>query len=211
MTDFTWPDDLVPYAQVFYLQAHSGGSESPFTRQSKIYGLSAPRWICSMSFRGGYNGIERLTAVGPRLDALITKLRGRQNRVALYDFRRPKMRGQFWPSVPGNVAASAGDTSITITGLIPGTRIYSGDYLGGDGRPHVIGDDSFSIVAATADASGEAVVSFEPPLSADIDTDEAVFAKAATGLFRLTDDDAGANGVGVGEAVSMTLNFVEDL
>lgn len=212
MTDYTWPDDLVPFAVSFYLQPHTGGSESPFTKQTKVYGLSAPRWICSMSFRGGYDGTEGLYTVGPRLDAVIAKLKGRENRALLYDFRRWKMRGILWPGSPGNVAASMGATSITITGLTPGTPVYTGDYIGGDGRPHIIGDDDdpFAIIAATADASGEAVVSFEPPLIDDIAMDAAIFGNP-TGTFRLTSDDAGANGVQVGGAVSISLDFVEDL
>jgi hypothetical protein len=204
VTDYTWPDDLVPFQQSFYLQPHTGGSESPFSRVSKIYGLSAPRWICSMSFRGGYWGANGLEAVGPRLDALIAKLKGRQNRALIYDFRRPVMRGRQWLSGVGNSAAALGATSITVTGLQPGQTIRAGDYIGGDGRPHIITDD------VTADSTGQAVVTFEPPLKAAIALNAAVFGNP-TGIFRLTDDDAGANGIQVGEAVSITLSFVEDL
>lgn len=204
MTDYVWPDDLVPYAVEFYLQPYTGGSESPFSRQTKIYGLSAPRWVCSMSFRGGYWGRTGLDAVGPRLDAMIAKLSGRINRVALYDFRRPQIRSHLWRSTAGNSAAVAGASSITITGLTPGMTIHAGDYIGGDGRPHIILDD------VIANSSGNATVEFKPPLSANVGLNSAVFGNP-TGLFRLTDDDAGQNGVGVGEAVTMTLNFVEDL
>jgi hypothetical protein len=212
VTDYVWPDDLAPYAVSFYLQAHSGGSESPFTRQTKVYGLSAPRWVCSMSFRGGYDGERELTAVGARLDGLLAKMRGRLNRIALYDFRRPRMRGKLWPANAGNLAAAVGDTSLTVTGLLPGTAIYTGDYLGGDGRPHIIGGDPFDAVHAVADASGQAVVSFEPPLCTAIGVNAALFGAAnAPGIFRLTDDDAGQNGVEVGDAVNVSLNFVEDL
>lgn len=204
MTDYVWPDDLVPFAQSFYLQPHTGGSESPFSRVSKIYGLSAPRWICSVSFRGGYNGRKDQAAFGPRIDALLAKMKGRQSRVELYDFRRSIMRTPKWPAAAGNVAATAGDTTITITGLNPGMKVLAGDYLGGDGRPHIILDD------AVADTGGEAAVSFQPPLSADIATNSAIFGKP-TGLFRLTSDDAGQNGVAVGELANITLDFVEDL
>lgn len=204
MTDYAWPDDLVPYAVSYYLQPHTGGSESPFSRVSKVYGLSAPRWMCSMSFRGGYNGLRDQEAFGPRLDALIAKLKGRQNRVTLHDFRRDRMRSPVWPRTAGNVAAILGATSITITGLPPGTKVYAGDYLGGDGRPHIITDDAF------ANGSGQAVVNFLPPFKAAVGLNAAVFAKP-TGLFRLTDDDAGSNAVEVGDAVTMTLTFVEDV
>lgn len=210
MADFTWPGDLVPFAVEFYLQPHTGGSESPFSRVSKIYGLSAPRWVCSLSFRGGYNGTRAQAAFGPRLDALVATLKGRQNRIAVHDFRRPKPRSPLWPRAAGNLTAAAGDTEITITGLQPGTPVYSGDYLGGDGRPHIIRSVDFAAVAAFADSSGHATVSFDPPLATAMAAGAAVFS-TVTGLFRLTDDDAGRNGVAVGEAQTMTLDLVEDL
>jgi len=210
MTDYTWPVDLIPYAQTFYLQPHTGGTESPFSRQTKVYGLSAPRWVCSVIFRGGYNGLRDQAAYGPRLDALLARLKGRQNRVALWDFRRPVFRGGV-PLGIGNVAASAGASIITFTGLAPGTKIYNGDYFGGDGRPHIISSGLFESIATVADASGNATVTFEPPLAANIGTNAVIFERAP-GWFRITDDDAGGtNGVEVGTAVDMKLDFVEDL
>lgn len=204
MTDFTWPDDLVPYQQLFYLQPHVVRSESPFTRQTKIYGLSAPRWICKMVFRGGYDGIEAQGAYGPRLDAIVAQLAGGANRVAIYDFRRTALRGPSVPSLLGNSAASAAATSMTVTGLSPGDRLYPGDYLGGDGRPHII------TIGADADGSGHASVTFTPPLAADIATDAATLGTGA-GWFRLTSDDAGGNLTEVGGLAQYDLEFVEDL
>lgn len=204
MADYTWPSDLVPYAVSFYLQSHTGGSESPFSRQTKIYGLSAPRWVCAMSFRGGDWGERGLEAIGPRLDAMIVKLKGRQNRAAVYDFRRVRPRSQTWPSAANNLSALAGVTTMTITNLPPGTMVRAGDYIGGDGRPHLILDD------VAANASGQAVVTFEPPLAANVNAGSAIFSKVS-GFFRLTSDDAGDNGTAVGEGVNITLEFVEDL
>jgi hypothetical protein len=204
MTDYVWPYDLVPYAQSFYLQPHTGGTESPFSRQTKVYGLSAPRWVCSMSFRGGFDGTLDQAAFGPRLDALITKLKGRQNRIAIYDFRRPLIRTKDWVLTASNEAAALGATSMVITGLAENSKIHAGDYLGGDGRPHIITDD------AVCNSLGKATVTFEPPLVGAIAAGDAVFGNP-TGLFRLVDDDAGQNGVAVGELVNMALNFVEDL
>lgn len=209
MTDYTWPVDLVPYAVSFYLQPHTGGSESPFNRVTKVYGLGASRWVCSLSFRGGYEGTRDQGAFGPRLDALLADLEGRLNRIAIYDFRRPKMRSRAWPGNASNLLAAVDATSMTITNLPPGTPIYTGDYIGGDGRPHIIKAADFGPIATVADSSGQAVVSFKPPLKAEVAAGAVIFGNP-TGLFRMTEDDV-ANGVAVGEGVSMTLNFVEDL
>ena len=186
MTDFIWPDDLVPHGAGFRLQPHTGGSESPFSRVTKVYELSAARWTCQMTLSGGDSarwGLDGVARYGPRLDALIAKLRGRANRVALFDFRRDSMSDPAWPSGAGNEAAAKGATTLVITGLPPGTIAYAGDYIGGDGRPHLILDD------AVADGSGEATVTFEPALAANIAADEAGFGKAY-GWFRLTSDEA---------------------
>lgn len=210
MTDYVWPDDLVPFQMMFYLQPHTGGTESPFNRKTKTYELSAPRWICSMSFRGGYNGVKKQAAYGPRLDALVATMKGRHNRIEIYDFRRDRSRSPHWPRSASNLAAAVGATTMTITGLPPGVKIYTGDYIGGDGRPHIITSTDFGAIAAMADAAGEAVVTFQPPLAAAIGAAQAVFGNP-TGLFKLISDDAGQNGVEVGQAQVMTLEFVEDL
>lgn len=210
MTDYTWPDDLVPFQQLFYLQPHTGRSESPFTHQQKIYGLSAPRWICRMGFRGGYDGLVAQSAYGPRLDAFLTKLKGGQSRVSIYDFRRSRMRGRGWAYSASNDSALAGATTMTITGLSPFAPIYAGDYVGGDGRPHIIASSDGAAIAARADASGEVVVTFEPPLAANVAAGDAVFGDAP-GWFRLASDDGGSNPTAVGEVVTYDLEFIEDI
>lgn len=213
MADYDWPADIVPFQVSFYLQPHTGGSESPFSRVTKVYGLSAPRWICRLSVRGGESvswGRSGPALWGQRMDALLAKLKGRQSRIRLYDFRRDEMGAQLWPGSASNLAAAVGATSMTITGLPPGTPVFNGDYLGGDGRPHIISDDTFGLVHANANASGQAVVTFEPPLATAVAAGAAIFGKP-TGLFRLTSDDAGANPSNVGELTQYDLEFVEDL
>lgn len=205
MADYDWPADLVPFAQSFYLQPHSGGSESPFSRVTKVYELSAPRWICRMSFRGGHWGQSGPEALGPRLDAMIARLHGRRHRVRLHDFRRPAMRATGWTSAAGNLAAAAGAATMALTGLRPGMlSVLAGDYVGGDGRPHIVLDD---VVAGT---DGTGTLTFEPPLAAAVAAGAALFGKP-TGLFRLTGDDAGTNPAEVAAAISYDLEFVEDL
>lgn len=203
MTDLVWPTDLVPFAQLFYLRPHVGGSESPFTRQTKVYELSAPQWACRMTFRGGYDGTRAQGAFGPRLDAFLAQMGGRASRVAIYDFRRSTWRGVD-TSGAGNEAASEGDTTMIVTGLVPGETILTGDYIGGDGRPHIIMAD------VTVGGSGTAEVTFKPALAADVAEDEAIIGNP-TGWFRLTSDDAGANMTEVGGLSSYDLEFAEDL
>lgn len=213
MTDYVWPDDLVPYAMSFYLQPHTGGSESPFNRVTKVYGLSAPRWVCRLAVKGGESvkwGEKGVAVWGQRMDALISKLKGRQNRIEIYDFRRADMSSPHWPRAASNSAAALGATTMTITGLSPGAKIYNGDYIGGDGRPHIISDGTFGFLHVAANSSGEAIVTFEPPLQAAVGVGEAVFGNP-TGLFRLASDDVGENSTEVDQLTNYVLDFVEDL
>lgn len=208
MADYDWPADIVPFGVTFYLQPHTGGSESPFSRATKVYALSAPRWVCRLSVRGGDSvrwGSSGSALWGQRMDAFLAKLKGRQNRVRLWDFRRPNMATTDWAKNRSNLAAAVGDTIITITNLSPYSRVYAGDYIGGDGRPHIILDD------VDADASGNATVTFEPPLKTALAVGAMTHGSGASGLFRLVSDDAGANPSEVGQLTQYDLDFVEDL
>lgn len=206
MTDFVWPADLVPFAQSFYLRPHTNRSISPFTRQQKIYELSAPLWMTQMSFRGGYDGTRKQGAYGPRLDAFITQLRGGVHRVAIHDFRRPRLRGGTGHGL-NNEAASALATSMVVSGFAPfAAAFYPGDYIGGDGRPHIV--DAPEIILAND--AGEATATFWPPLKEAVGVGEGVFG-SSPGWFRMASDDAGSNPTVVGEAVTYDIEFIEDL
>lgn len=198
MTDYVWPDDLVPYAMSFWLQPHTGGSESPFSRQTKVYGLSAPRWVCRLSLRapdsldrwGGDKGTW-----GEQMDALLAKLEGRSNRVQVYDFRRPGAARTF-----SNAAVSAGSSLILLTGASVGD-IREGEYIGGDGRPHII--------TALEQSGSNLIATVKPPFAAAIGAGEATYEKVA-GTFRLVSDDAGQNPSEVGQLTNYELDLVED-
>ena len=223
VADIIWPSDLVPYRVMFYLQPHIGGSESPITRTRKVYGLSAPRWITRLTFRGGYGGVPRFQdagGYGPRLDSLIADLQGGLNNALFHDFRRPRPLQQ--QQIAGALtidAAPAGATAVTIRGFAHGGVAYSvGDYLGGDGRPHIVsiaatlaaGGSVGGAGTIRADVNGAAVIGFNPPLSAPIAAGTAP-QWPVRGRFKLTSDDAGANETDVGELSDYALDFVEDL
>ncbi|MES2494640.1 MAG: hypothetical protein V4618_00870 [Pseudomonadota bacterium] len=211
MADIEWPGGVVPFRVSYYLQPHVGGTESPFNRQRKTYELSAPRWLCRLSFRGGYDGPSGAAAMGAYLDALIVQLRGGVNRVPIHDFRRPTWRRSRWgrPVVTNaglaNEAAVKGATSIVVTGYAAHSYAYGvGDYIGGDGRSHLVRADAW------ADEFGKATVSFDPPLAADVAASAAIYSEV-TSWFTLVGDDAGMNETEVGELTPYTLDFIEDL
>lgn len=223
MVDIAWPADLQPYKVAFYLQPHVGGQESPITRTRKTYGLSAPRWLARLTFRAGYDDAPRFNdalGFGARLDGLIADLEGGLNIAVFHDFRRPR------PMQPVSVtqtlvfdAAPAGATSVTIRGFFPNSVALSvGDYLGGDGRPHLV-SHAATIAAGgivtgagsiPADPAGKAIIGIKPPLSAPIAAGSEV-AWPATGRFELASEDAGANETEIGGVTEYALEFREKL
>ena len=223
MADIIWPADLAPYRVMFYLQPHVGGSESPLTRVRKVYGLSAPRWIARLTFRGGYDGAPRWrdqSGFGPRLDSLIADLEGGLNKAIFHDFRRPfPLQSQSIMVAPRARAAEKGATSMIVDGFAPGAVAFSaGDYISGDGRPHLF-SHARTVAAGgvvtgagtiRADATGAAIIGFNPPLSADVAAGT-ILQWPVTGRFMLTDADAGQNETSVGEVTEYTLDFTEDL
>lgn len=224
MPDLIWPADLAPFRVAFYLQPHVGGQESPLTRTRKVYGLGAPRWIAKLTFRGGVDGVPRFgdqDGFGPRLDSLIADLQGGLNTVRFHDWRRPYPL--LRPAVRGPIVsqgAAKGATAMRVSGFAPGAPAFAlGDYLGGDGRPHLV--SAANTIAAggvvsgagsvMADANGVALVGFNPPLSADIAAG-ASMVWPVTAPFQLqSPDDAPDNETEVGEAQVQTLAFFEVL
>jgi hypothetical protein len=223
VVDIPWPADLAPYRVMFYLQPHVGGSESPFTRTTKKYGLSAPRWVARMTFRGGYDGIPHLYEAGgfgPRLDSLIADLDGGLNIAVFHDYRRPH------PARPIAAvqaltfdAAAIGAASVKVRGFAPNSIAFSaGDYIGGDGRPHITslantvaaGGIVTGAGAIMADATGAAIIGVRPHISAPI-VAGAFPAWPVTGRFELVSEDAGQNETDVGDLTEYTLDFTEKL
>lgn len=194
MTDFAWPDDVTPFRVAYYLQPHVGRSVSPFTRQQKIYQLSQPLWIAQLSLRGGYDGESGVEAYGPRLDALIAQLEGGAHRIAIWDFRRPGAAAAF-----SNDDIALGESQVTLLGTTDGLQV--GDYIGGDGRPHIV-------VSTEVDGS-DLIVDVRPHFQTAVAAGDATYENVA-GYFRLVSDDAGANPTTVGDVTTYELGFVED-
>jgi hypothetical protein len=224
VVDIPWPSDLIPWKVAFYLQAHTGGQESPLTRTTKKYGLSAPRWIARLTFRGGYDGAPRhgeQQGFGARLDGLIADLEGGLNIAVFHDFRRPR------PLQPLSVvsalvadAAPTGATSLSVRGFARGGRAFGvGDYISAsDGRPHLVSIAATIAAGGTvsgagtvlADQTGRAIIGFKPPLSAPTAAGTAL-KWPATGRFELVSEDAGQNETEVRGLTEYVLDFTEKL
>ena len=227
MADLVWPEGLIPYKTMFYLQAHTGGQESPLTRTRKVYGLSAPRWVARLTFRAGhgydrnyYGGTPGARKRDPafyaaRLDALIAQLQGGLHCIRFHDFRRPIPQGHLSAYTVGLIdEAMPGATTITVRKNPGEVGPTIGDYIGCDGRPHIVTDVSGSDtghMTAIADDDGVMQIHFQPPLSYLVLQDTPLEVGPVTARFRLTSDDAGQNEGEVGSPIEYGLEFIEDL
>lgn len=232
LADVPFPAEAAPYRVMFYLQPYNSRSRSPWTRRQKTLSLSKPLWIARLTFRTGYDGDEGVAAWGGVMDAWLAELEGGAKTTELWDFRRPyppglrryyrQFAGQRFPfaggeefmtgerfvipaeSEPSNEAAARGASEMAFVGFKPGERVFiDGDYIGGDGRPHIV-----LRPGAVADANGRAVVRFAPPLDYDVPAGRAITMQPP-GRFQLVSDDAGANETAVGELTEYTIDFIE--
>lgn len=235
MADYDWPDALAPYAAAFYLQTHSVIHTSPLTRQQQVLARTAPRYVCRMSLRGMEDD------KGAALDGFLTKLRGPQNRVLLYDYRRPvalgdtESLGDWLADVYGDVVGFSDTTefsdgtgfAVTFTGdfqTVGLTASGSTSFVVTGHKPNVTvfkaGDrigwhNHKRIYTVTEDAVADGIdnltVYFEPPLKDDVPAGTAPVTTKPRAPFRLTTDDAGNNPTDVEGLSSFELDFVEDL
>lgn len=226
MADIAWPDGLVPYKTMFYLQPHVGGQESPLTRTRKVYGLSAPRWIAKLTFRAGHGGEGVGLSSGPRcdnpsfyaavLDAFIADMEGGLYLTRFHDFRRPRPQHFLTNyAVPATIAVTApvGATEVSVQVGEGNIGPSIGDYIGGDGRPHIVTGFSPKVASMTSigPESGIVTLRFKPPLSAPLVAGSALEIGPVTARFRLTVETAGENDAEVGQPVEYVLEFSEEL
>lgn len=228
MTEFSWPPELRPSRQVFYLQPNTLRFVSPITRQTQVLRREGARWVAEMTF-DPLNG--RLAGI---LEGLLAALAGSVNTVRLRDFRREFRTGD--PRSQGNVptgpysfsdatiftdgtglvvgsgspsfAAGAvkGALSISTQGWWPnGVAVGAGDYIGIAGRLHM------ATAAVTASGTGTATIPIAPPLRAPASVGEPLVLTNTTVPMRLVSDDEGANPSRAGRFTAITARFEEAL
>lgn len=225
MDEIEWPEGLSPYKVAFYLQPHVGGQESPLTRTRKTYGLSAPRWIARLTFRAGHGYDPEGRAFGPRaddasffaarLDAFIAEMEGGLFPVRFHDFRRPRPQSyltQYSPDMTVE-AAPVGASSIVINRARGAIGPSIGDYVGGDGRPHIVTSVSPKLgsMMSVGSADGKITIGFKPPLSAPLTAGSMLEIEEVSALFQLTSEDAGQNEGEFGTPIEYVLEFSEKL
>lgn len=166
--------------------------------QAVVFGL--PRWKATIE-------IERMrdSDIGS-VKALLMKLRGQINQLALWDFGRPAPLGTITGSLTLSASASAGATSITITGGTNGQTFKAGDWVGvGTGQNQ-------QLCMVTDDAtvsSGVVTINIEPPLRNALNSGATVTIDKPKALFRLANPQQGWEYSGE-YVTGFTLDLIED-
>ena len=160
---------LMPNTQIF---------ESPLNRTVQTLELPGARWTFALEYKG-------LTLADARaLKAFFAQLRGMAGRFYLGDYshRTPSGTAAGSPMVKG--AGQSGSTLITY-GWTPNQAalLLPGDYIGVNGELKLV------TAVCASDASGNATITFEPPLRTSPPDNAQIVTSAPKCVMRLLDDE----------------------
>ena len=146
---------------------------------SQAVEISSPLWAVSVQF----DSVKRTDAGTGAWQALLLKLRGKVNQLALWNIARPAPLGTMRGAMTLNAAAIQGAVSLSIAAAGENLKtLLAGDLLGivaGITQQVVMVTDN-----ATADATGLIVVNIEPPLRNGFVLGTAVVWDKPAALFR---------------------------
>jgi hypothetical protein len=181
MADINWTTAL-PQPNSFRFELHSPtlAWTSPLSRSVQTVGMPGARWACSVAWPG------MLRAHSAAMEALLVQLRGRANRLVLWNIARPTLRGVGGGSPVVNGGSQTGN-AISITGLPINTTGWAvaGDMLGIGGELKMV------TASVNSNGSGVATVTFEPPLRASPANSSAITVSMPTAKFITTTDVVG--------------------
>jgi hypothetical protein len=175
-TIIDWPDALRPARVDWGLFVPQLVGRSAFDGSVQANTLGAPRWFCEID-----SGPLRRDEV-PQWEALMQRLRGKVNRLRMWDWRREAPLG-IATGTPLVRVAGTGAT-IATKGWTASTAgiLKAGSYMGINGELKRLSVDMNS------DGSGFSTAAFEPPLRATAPVDGAIVLVKPTALFILTTD-----------------------
>ena len=178
MAEITYPSGLIlPASLQWGLAANTQAFTSPLSQASQTLELPGARWTAILNYPPL---IDAETAL---LQAFVIALKGRANRVRMWNMARPNPRGNATGAPVVNGAAQLGNT-LTTSGWTPSTAVLkAGDFVGIGGELKMITAD------LSSNGSGLATLAFSPPLRASPTDSSAIVTTKPTALMRLDGDD----------------------
>ena len=180
MTDINWNSGWKKPVRIRWgLRANTLALTSPLTGQVQTVGMPGARWFVTLEW-------PPLTEAQSRqIESLRAQLRGRANRLLLWHLARPALRGAGGGTPVVNGASQTG-SSLNVSGLPNSLTNWAlaGDMVG-------IGGELKMLTAnASSNGSGQATLTFEPPLRASPGNGSAIVVSQPTARFMLGGDDA---------------------
>lgn len=181
MTTLTFPTlSRLPDVFDFGLVSNTMTFTSPLSQAVQTIEMPSARWRFSFTMQ------DLEEADSALLQAFLAQLRGQAGRFFMYNMARPATRGvgTGTPLVKG--ASQTGTSLITDGWTISQTGILkTGDLFSVNGELKMV------VADCNSDGSGNATITFEPPLRASPADNAAIDVSAPTATFKLTADDNG--------------------
>ena len=173
MADITWTVALPrPASFSFGLLSPSVVYTSPLSGAVQTASLPGARWTARMQWP------DMSRATSAELEALLATLRGRANRLVLWNLGRPALRGAGGGTPVVNGAGQTGST-VNISGLPNNLTGWAlpGDMVGVGGELKMV------TASVNSNGSGQAAMSVEPPLRASPSNGSAIVVTRPTARF----------------------------
>lgn len=183
MDVFTWPNSEAQMPASMTLRVISNSRESTSVLSADVQTLSLPggRWGWVHDFPA------QASADRQALIARLVRMRGRENRMQLWDFKRPVPRGTIKTAgITIGATAAQFATSIQLAGADPGQTLLGGDWIGLPTGQLVMCVNSVPVVA---DGAGNMTVAIAHELRAAIPTGGAVDLVRPVARFILESSD----------------------
>lgn len=202
MTTYTWPTTRHFRPSETVLRIYDNAqrvAESPLSGDVQTLSMPGARWGWDITLSGA-SGDELAS-----IEAFLVRLSGREHRVSLWDFKRPRPRGTCNTSgVTLNSTAAQFATTLSLAGCGASKTLLAGDWLG-------LSSGQVVMVVADATANGSGVMSVEvrQMLRAQVSSGASVTLEKPTALYVRTDSNLAQmrNGNVTQEPVAMS--FVE--
>jgi len=148
--------NVIPSSSSFGIKYNTQINTSTLSGSTQTIEIPGARWVCSLSF----SDLEPYE--GRLMSAFLAQLRGSSGRFFLTDFTHPAPRGSI--SAPGAVTVNGANqvgNTVTTSGW---TASQSGLLLKGDYFQFSNGELKMVTKDVTSDVSGNATITFEPPI-----------------------------------------------
>jgi hypothetical protein len=200
MTTYTWPTGpaYTPRDSSLLVQHLQASSESALSGYTQTLTRPGSRFGWRYDFSNSAEADRRA------LEAFIMRLRGRENRVRLWDIKAPRPAGNInWLGITVAAAVPAFSYSMQLQGVGALKTIKAGDWFATATQLHRVVED------ATADAGGTVAINFEHATRAAVAAGAAITLDKPAALYTLAASQIEFPRVPGLAAAPFSLEFIE--